>query len=97
MAVAGFSPVERVRLYAKAGVSRTEAEADFSASGFVELVTGSTKQKQTSGVYGVGAQYALTPRVALRAEYDVHDKVGGDAMGGRFQVQSATLGVLMSF
>lgn len=97
VAIAGFSPAERMRLYAKAGVSRTDARANFSSSGFVELVTGSTSQKQTSGVYGVGAQYALTPRVSLRLEYDVHDKVGGDAMGGRFQVQSATFGVLMPF
>jgi OOP family OmpA-OmpF porin len=95
--VAHIAPVERLSLFAKAGVARTEADATFSGSGFVELAQGSTSKRQTSGVYGVGAQYAITPRVWVRAEYDVHDKVGSDEMGGRFKVQSATVGVVLAF
>jgi hypothetical protein len=30
-------------------------------------------------------------------EYDVHDKVGSDEMGGKFKVQSATIGVVFAF
>jgi OmpA-OmpF porin, OOP family len=96
-AIASLSPVERLRLFAKLGVASTDADASFSASGFVELAQGSTSKRQTSAVYGVGAQYAITPRVSVRAEYDVHDKVGSDEMGGRFRVQSATLGVVFPF
>jgi hypothetical protein len=73
-------------------VASTDADASFSSSGFVEIAQGSTSKRQTSAVYGFGATYAITPRVLLRAEYDVHDKVGSDEMGGRFKVQSATLG-----
>ena len=96
-AIASLAPVERLRLFAKLGVASTDADASFSASGFVELAQGSTSKRQTSAVYGVGAQYAITPRVSLRAEYDVHDKVGSDEMGGRFRVQSATLGLVLPF
>ncbi len=96
-AIASLAPIERLRLFAKAGVSRTEARASFTAGGFVELDNSSASQRQTSALYGVGAQYALAPRLALRLEYDVHDKVGGDAMGGRYKVQSAVLGVVMPF
>jgi OOP family OmpA-OmpF porin len=96
-ATASLSPMERLRLFAKAGVARTDADASFSSSGFVELAQSSTSKKQTSGVYGIGAQYAITPRVSVRAEYDVHDKVGSDEMGGKFKVQSATVGVVFAF
>jgi len=48
-------------------------------------------------VYGAGVQYAVTPHVSVRAEYDVHAKVGSDEMGGRFKVQSALLGVVIPF
>lgn len=95
--VAHIEPLERLSLFAKAGVARTDAQASFSAGGFVELAQGSTRKRQTSGVYGAGVQYAVTPHVSVRAEYDVHDKVGSDEMGGRFKVQSATLGVVMPF
>jgi OOP family OmpA-OmpF porin len=96
-AIASLSPMERLRLFAKAGVARTEADASFSSSGFVELARTSTSKRQTSALYGIGAQYAITPRVSLRAEYDVHNKVGSDEMGGTFKVQSATLGVAFPF
>jgi OOP family OmpA-OmpF porin len=96
-AIASISPMERLRLFAKAGVARTDADASFSSSGFVELAQGSTSKRQTSGVYGIGAQYAITPRVSVRVEYDVHDKVGSDEMGGKFKVQSATVGVVLPF
>lgn len=96
-AIASLSPMERLRLFAKAGVARTDADASFSSSGFVELAQSSTSKRQTSGVYGIGAQYAITPRVSLRAEYDAHDKVGSDEMGGKFKVQSATVGVVFPF
>jgi outer membrane autotransporter protein len=89
--------MERLRLFAKAGVARTKADASFSSSGFVELSQSSTSKRQTSGVYGIGAQYAITPRVSVRVEYDVHDKVGSDEMGGKFKVQSATVGVVFPF
>ena len=96
-AIASLTPMEHVRVFARAGVARTHADASFSAAGFVELERDSSSKRQTSGAYGVGAQYALTPRASLRLEYDVHDKVGGDEMGGRFKVQAATLGVVLRF
>jgi OOP family OmpA-OmpF porin len=95
--VAHIEPIDRLRLFAKAGLARTEAEATFSGSGFVELAQGSAEKRRTSGVYGVGIQYGVTPRIWLRGEYDVHDKVGSDEMGGRFKVQAATLGVALRF
>lgn len=96
-ALASVSPIERLKLFGKLGVARTEAKANFSASGFVDLVTRSKTEHSTSFVYGVGATWEFAPRFAVRFDYDVHDDVGADSIGGKFKVQAASLGVSMRF
>ena len=96
-ALASVAPIERLKLFGKLGVARTEAKASFSASGFVDLETSGKTEHRTSLVYGVGATWEFVPRFAVRVEYDVHDDVGSDAIGGKFKVQSASLGVSFRF
>jgi opacity protein-like surface antigen len=96
-ALASFSPMDKVKLFGKLGVARTEAKASFSSSGFVELDSSGKTVSNTSFVYGVGALWEFTPRVAARLDYDVHDDVGSDAIGGSFKVQSLALGLSLRF
>jgi opacity protein-like surface antigen len=95
-ALPGFSPMERLRLYAKVGIAQTEAEATPSSSGFVDTIGGVSK-KHTGGVYGAGVHYDLTPKISLRAEYDVHKDLGDDRMGGKFDAKTASIGVVVRF
>ena len=96
-ALASMSPMEKVKLFGKLGVARTEAKASFSSSGFVELDSSSKTEYNTSLVYGVGATWEFTPRFAARLDNDVHDEVGADSIGGTFKVQSLALGISVRF
>ena len=96
-AVAGVTPMDRLRLYAKGGVARTEAKASFASTGFVDLASDSLTKRKTGAVYGVGLQYDFTRMIAARVEYDVHTKVGSDVTGGEFDVKTASVGVLLRF
>ncbi len=96
-ALASITPVENLKLFGKLGVARTEAKASFASSGFVDLQASGRTEHRTGLVYGVGASYAFTPRLALRFDYDVHDDLGNDEIGGKFKVQAASLGVSIRF
>jgi opacity protein-like surface antigen len=91
-----FSPMPGLKLFGKAGVARVEAKAQPTGTGFVS-VSGGVKERSTTGVYGAGLQYDITSSVAARVEYDVHRQLGGDSMGGKFDVKTASLGVQIRF
>jgi len=95
-ALASFSPMQGLKLFGKAGVARVESKASPTGTGFVE-VSGSVKEHRTSAVYGVGLLYQFTANVSGRAEYDVHQNAGGESMGGKFDVKSASLGIQFHF
>lgn len=95
-ALAGLSPLEGLRLYGKLGVARGESKASPSSTGFVDTL-GGVNVKRTGAVWGLGAQYAITRQVSIRAEYDVHRDLGDDRMGGRFDADTASLGLLVRF
>ena len=95
-ALAGFSPTPGLKVFGKAGVARAEAKASPVGTGFVEVSGGAT-ERTTTGVYGLGLTYKVTGNVTARAEYDVHKDLGGDAMGGKFDVKSASLALQFSF
>jgi len=69
----GIYPVaERIELYARAGLLRAKTRYTVDNSG--ERVT----RRDTRGLFGLGAQYQLTERVALRAGYDRYRLPGED-------------------
>ena len=94
--VGNFSPVERLKIFGKVGVASVESKANPVGTGFVE-VGGSVKERHTSAAYGAGMTYQLQPNIAVRVEYDVHKDAGGDKMGGKFDVQAASIGVQFRF
>jgi opacity protein-like surface antigen len=96
-ALANFSPMDKVKLFGKLGVARTEAKASFSSGGFVELASSGKTESNTSFVYGVGAAWEFMPNLSLRLDYDIHDNVGSDSIGGSYNVQSLALGVSFRF
>ena len=96
-ALATVSPFRDVTLFAKAGLARVESKANFAASGFVDLASSNATERRNSGMYGLGARYDINQRLSVRLEYDVHTRLGGDAMGGRYDVHAAHLGLVLRF
>lgn len=98
VAAIGFlMPTPATRVYGKLGVASTQAEASFSSSGFVELEKSSETKRKTAGYYGVGAQYDFNRNLSARVEYDVHTALGGDTIGGKFDVKATQVGLVWRF
>jgi opacity protein-like surface antigen len=96
-ALATISPFRDLTVFAKAGLARVESKASFAASGFVDVASTSATERRSSGMYGLGVVYDINRRLAVRLEYDVHTRLGGDTMGGRYDTQAASLGVTLRF
>ncbi|WP_447725707.1 outer membrane protein [Sphingomonas koreensis] len=66
----GFKPTEQLLLFGKAGwAMQRVTTARTSGSGAVST-TVSTKGTEHGFLWGAGAEYALTPNMALRADFD---------------------------
>jgi OOP family OmpA-OmpF porin len=79
----------RFSLYGKIGGYRGDTELRSNA-GF------SGSDTNTDLTFGIGARYDLSPQVALRAEYQTYQSVGGDTVGtSDFDVIS--VGALFNF
>ena len=89
MLVAAY-PIEKVSIYAKVGGYR--AKSDLTSSYQTE---GSSKNNQWT--YAVGLRYDIFSHLALRAEWQRFNNVGGGATGFRADVDTLTGGVLLTF
>jgi OOP family OmpA-OmpF porin len=72
--VGSFPLTNRFSLYGKAGVYRGEVEGRLDTA----LVTGSDKDENTDFTYGAGVKFDMTQNVALRAEWQRYNDMGGD-------------------
>ncbi len=76
--LAGFGvarvPVsEKINVLARAGYHKTELRHDFSGTN----IKAGTNIYSTDGLaFGLGAEYAMSPRTSLRGDYTVHDYDG---------------------
>jgi len=95
--VASYPFTPRLSGYLRGGVSHTESEASLTSSGFVDLNRDNFKKTSTDGAYAVGAQFAVSPKIAVRLEYENYRNLGSDEMGGKFQVSLTSIGVLFKF
>jgi len=96
-ALAQWPLTQAFTLFAKAGVLRSEAE-------FTEVITttGATRvsrtERRTGANYGIGLQWAFSPRLGARLELERFEKVGR-GIGGREgrNVDFASVGVMLQF
>jgi OOP family OmpA-OmpF porin len=63
-------------LTGKLGLAYNRARMNFSSSGGTFLASDSGSDDRTAFAYGLGASYAVTKAVALRAEYEYLGKAG---------------------
>jgi len=88
--VIGALPIQNFSLYLKAGAYR--AKTDLTSS---YLPEGSNKNNQWT--YGGGIRWDIFKHLALRAEIQRFNNVGGGAVGFRADVRTYTGGVLLTF
>lgn len=81
---------DKFSIYLKAGAYR--AKTDLTSS---YLTEGSSKNNQWT--YAVGLRYDIFKHMALRAEWQKFNNVGGGAAGFRADVDTFTGGVLLTF
>lgn len=108
--VASFPVHERLSLFAKAGVMRTELDATARLSGAVVFNPGDPSEnirkvsrRENVTAYGLGLGWDVTPRWGLRLEWDRFAKVGkpfavgGTGTTGEADTDFASLGVAFRF
>ena len=80
-------------LTAKAGL----ASVDVNASVNTFLLTGAASANNTNFVWGVGAQFDVTPSIGIRVNYEDLGTVGDDATTGTVKLSNISAGVVFKF
>ena len=82
--------------YGRISAAWTETRASVSTTGFAES-GGDQSARQTVPAYAAGLEYAFTPRLSARLEYERINGVSSDQLGGKFDTNYTSLGVRYSF
>lgn len=78
LSLVGTLPVwQRLSAYARLGVYRAKTEVNVNTV----TVRRTDRETNTGMTYGIGASYDITKRVALRAEWQKYNEVGGSSTG----------------
>lgn len=92
----GRLPVmNKFTLTAKAGVALVNAKG--TATGFAAPVLASSSVNKTNLVWGIGAEYALTPSVSLRAGFEDLGTVGNATTFGSYKLTNVYAGAVFGF
>jgi OOP family OmpA-OmpF porin len=87
----GFLPLNpNFSIIGKVGMYR--GDVDVSAPGI-----GSVSESNTGLTFGVGVQWDFTKNLGVRGEWQRYADVGGDNIGGEFDVDVISVGVLWRF
>jgi OOP family OmpA-OmpF porin len=83
--VGRWSASEQLAVLARVGAFDGDAKSFVQSSGSVSLLRGDTanyRERETIAVFGLGAEYRLTKRVWLRADWSHYDRINTiDALG----------------
>lgn len=93
----GTLPVnDAFSLFGKLGIASTSAKASGTSSNPAVVSIVSAETSNTNASFGIGAQYAITNKVALRAQYDDFGSVG-NSNTGKSKVTLISAGVVFWF
>jgi OOP family OmpA-OmpF porin len=97
LSAVGILPLnEQFSLFGKLGAAYNTVKVNIAATGPGGNAAVSDKDSDVGAVYGLGASYNLTKQIALRAEYEVYDKIGGNETG-KSKVDVWSLGIAYKF
>jgi len=84
---------DQFSLTAKAGL----ASVDVDASVNTFLLTGAATASDTNFVWGIGAQFDVTPSIGIRVNYEDLGTVGDNATTGTSKLSNISAGVVFKF
>ena len=98
-AVGTWPVVDKLTLFARAGVFRSERKTRYAASGAVELLPSviDSKQTQNKATYGAGLMFDLTNQITLRAELTQHRGFSDELLSGLRNIDAYGVGVVYRF
>lgn len=97
LSVLGILPLgDQFSVFGRLGGIQSKVEIDVDATGPGGSASGRASDREWSALYGVGAGYAITPQIGVRAEYTRYDKLGGDNTG-EGDVDTWSLGMTYRF
>ena len=92
----GFLPLTgQFSLLGRVGITYVETRGEFSGTGAVAVTDTRPRKNETSVKFGLGAQYAFTDSLALRAEWERY--VVKDAVGNKGDIDMMLVGLVYSF
>jgi len=100
LSLVGRLPIgDRFAVYARAGVFSAKTKTSYSGDGSVELVDGADRQHKSSTkpAYALGASYAFTQNIGVRAEWARYTDLGDELTGGRTDADLASVGITYTF
>lgn len=91
----GIMPLtDRFSAFARLGAAYTRAKSDISTTG--AFVGGSRRESEWGPKFGLGLEYAFTPALAVRAEWERYNRIE-DPVRGRGHVDMASVGLVYRF
>ena len=88
---AGMVPIsQQFSLLGRLGLINATVKEDDNFGGSVK----STDMKTT---FGIGVAYSFTPQFAVRADYDIYQKLGDSSTTGESDVDMLSVGVVFKF
>ena len=92
----GLLPLtDQFSLLGRVGLTYIETRGEFSGTGAVSVTDTRPRKNETSVKFGLGAQYAVTDALALRAEWERY--AVKDAVGNRGDIDLLLVGLVYSF
>lgn len=92
----GFLPIgERFSFLGRIGAAHSDADARFRGTGAVDPTTSRSSEKDTNIKFGVGAQWALSNHLGLRAEAERYHF--DDSFDNRADIDLISLGLVLRF
>lgn len=94
--VVGLWPItEKFSLFGRVGVNYAKAQDNFVGTGAVQVGNPNPSARSTNYKFGVGAQYALTESLAVRAEIERYRI--NDAIGNKGDIDMISAGLVYRF
>ena len=88
--------VRGLAVYGRVSAAYAETKASISATGFADAGN-AVSQRKTVPAYAAGIEYAFTPRISGRLEFERLARVSSAEFGGKFDVDFASVGIRVGF
>lgn len=98
IAAVGIIPLsDVVSVFGKVGAIDATVKFNVSASGPGGTAGASGDSTDWSGVWGIGASYAINKQLAVRVEYEQFNDLGNEEKTGKGDVNLASAGIVFKF